>query len=186
MMRSTLLFFCFIFLHAFMTAQTLHDFTMTSIDGESVPLSTYKGKVVLIVNVASFCGYTYQYEGMEQLYQRYRDRGLVVLAFPANDYGAQEPGTDEEIKTFCSENYSVSFPVFSKITVKGSDKHALFAWLTSGGGEPSRAGEIGWNFEKFLVDPQGHLVTRFGTKTEPLSDDVTSAIERLLRAPSQE
>ena len=157
-------------------AQTLYDFTMKGIDGADVPLSDYSGKVVLIVNVATFCGYTPQYEPLEKLYQQFKGRGLVVLGFPANDFGAQEPGTDEEIQDFCSSTYQVTFPMCSKITVKGDDKHALFAWLTSGAGNDALAGEIRWNFEKFLIDATGNLVQRFGTRTEPDATEVVDAI----------
>lgn len=159
---------------------SLYDFTMKDIDGNNVKLSDYKGKTVLIVNVASFCGYTKQYAPLEQLYTQYKDKGLVILGFPANDFGAQEPGTDTEIKEFCSTKYNVTFPMFSKVTVKGVDKHPLFAWLTSGGGDAAMAGEIDWNFEKFLVGPDGRLVARYETRTEPMSETITSDIKRSL------
>jgi glutathione peroxidase len=159
---------------------SLYDFSMKDIDGNNVKLSDYKGKTVLIVNVASFCGYTKQYAPLEQLYTQYKDKGLVILGFPANDFGAQEPGTDTEIKEFCSTKYNVTFPMFSKVTVKGADKHPLFVWLTSGGGDAALAGEIGWNFEKFLVGPDGRLVARYETRTEPMSETVKSDIERSL------
>ena len=161
-------------------ATTLHDFSVRSIDGTTVDLSSYKGKVVLIVNVASFCGHTKQYLPLEKLYRSYKDKGLVILGFPANDFGAQEPGTDEEIKTFCTTKYDVTFPMFSKVVVKGSSKAPLFEFLTSGGGNPSLAGEIDWNFEKFLVGKDGALVARFGSRVDPSSSDVISAIESAL------
>lgn len=163
-----------------MAQTSLYDFTMKDIDGNNVKLSDYKGKTVLIVNVASFCGYTKQYTPLEQLYTQYKDKGLVILGFPANDFGAQEPGTDTEIKEFCSTKYNVTFPMFSKVTVKGADKHPLFAWLTSGGGDSALAGEIGWNFEKFLVGPDGRLIARYETRTEPMSETIMSDIERSL------
>lgn len=159
---------------------SLHDFTVRSINGASVNLSTYKGNVVLIVNVASFCGYTKQYAPLESLYRKYKDKGLVILGFPANDFGAQEPGTDEEIKSFCSTKYDVTFPMFSKVTVKGSDMEPLFKFLTSGGGNASLAREIDWNFEKFLVGRNGSLIARFGSRVDPLSAELTSAIEAAL------
>src|SRR4051794_11610050 len=111
-------------------ASSVHDFTLNSIDGKPVPLSAYKGKVVLLVNVASKCGYTPQYSGLESLYEKYKDRGFVIVGVPANNFGGQEPGTNEEIKTFCTRNYNVTFPMMSKVSVKGDDKNALYAWLT--------------------------------------------------------
>ncbi|MBU3698913.1 MAG: glutathione peroxidase [Candidatus Kapabacteria bacterium] len=167
---------------AIMTSMTssIHDFKVRSIDGADVELSSYKGKVALIVNVASFCGYTKQYTPLEELYRAYRDRGLVVMGFPANDFGSQEPGTNDEIKTFCSTKYDVTFPMFSKVSVKGGDKAPLFTFLTSGGGNPQLAGEIDWNFEKFLVGKDGRLIARFGSRVDPASREVTSAIEAAL------
>jgi glutathione peroxidase len=159
---------------------SLHDFSVRSIDGTTVDLSGYKGKVVLFVNVASFCGHTKQYAPLEKLYRTYKDKGLVILGFPANDFGAQEPGTDEEIKTFCTSKYDVTFPMFSKVVVKGSAKAPLFEFLTSGGGNPSLAGEIDWNFEKFLLGKDGSLVARFGSRVDPSSNEVISAIESAL------
>jgi glutathione peroxidase len=159
---------------------SLHDFSVRSIDGTTVDLSGYKGKVVLVVNVASFCGHTKQYAPLEKLYRTYKDKGLVILGFPANDFGAQEPGTDEEIKTFCTSKYDVTFPMFSKVVVKGSAKAPLFEFLTSGGGNPSLAGEIDWNFEKFLLGKDGSLVARFGSRVDPSSNEVISAIESAL------
>lgn len=159
---------------------SLHDYSVRSIDGTSVDLSAYKGKAVLIVNVASFCGYTKQYAPLESLYRKYKDKGLVILGFPANDFGAQEPGTNDEIKTFCSTKYDVTFPMFEKVVVKGSDKAPLFQFLTSGGGNEALAGEIDWNFEKFLVGKNGAVVARFKSRVDPLSSELTSAIEAAL------
>lgn len=161
-------------------SSSLHDYSVRSIDGTSVDLSAYKGKVVLIVNVASFCGYTKQYAPLESLYRKYKDKGLVILGFPANDFGAQEPGTNEEIKTFCSTKYDVTFPMFDKVVVKGSDKAPLFQFLTSGGGNAELAGEIDWNFEKFLVGKNGAVVGRFKSRVDPLSSELTSAIDAAL------
>lgn len=155
----------------------VHRFTMTNIDGADVPLSDFAGKVLLVVNTASKCGYTPQYASLEKLYQRFAERGLRVLAFPANNFGAQEPGSNEEIKTFCSTNYDVTFDLFSKISVKGDDIHPLYAYLT---GESPFKGDIRWNFTKFLVDGKGQVVARFETKTDPMDEKVVSQIESLL------
>ena len=154
----------------------VYNFTLPSIDGESIPLSTYKGKVILVVNVASRCGYTPQYSALESLYEKYKDQGLVILGFPANNFGAQEPGTNAEIKTFCSTKYNVTFPMFSKISVKGADKAPLYQYLTSTGG-----GEIQWNFTKFLVDKNGKVLKRFESAVTPDSPEVISAIEAALK-----
>ena len=156
-------------------ASSVHEFTLNSIDGSPAPLSAYQGKVVLIVNVASRCGFTPQYTGLEALYEKYKDRGFVILGFPANNFGGQEPGTNEEIKTFCSTKYNVTFPMYSKISVKGDDKAPLYQFLTATGGE------IQWNFTKFLVDKNGKVVARFEPKVTPESPEVAEAIEKALR-----
>lgn len=156
------------------------DFTMKDIDGVDVPLSRYQGKVLLIVNTASQCGLTPQYEGLEALYEKYKDQGLEVLAFPANEFGAQEPGTNEQIKEFCTTRYSVTFPVFSKIVVKGEGIDPLYDFLTSESTNPGHAGEIKWNFAKFLVDRDGKVVARFDPKTTPESEEVVNAVEQAL------
>ena len=155
------------------------DFTMRNIDGKDVPLSNYRGKVILIVNVASECGYTPQYKGLEELYRKYKDRGFVILGFPANNFGAQEPGTNEEIKKFCTTTYDVTFDLFSKISVKGEDQHPLYKFITS---NPAVTGEIKWNFQKYLVDRDGKLIARFMSRVEPLSNEVTQAVEKALAA----
>jgi glutathione peroxidase len=155
-------------------ASSVHEFTLNSIDGKPAPLSAYQGKVVLIVNVASRCGFTPQYAGLEALYEKYKDRGFVILGFPANNFGGQEPGTNEEIKTFCSTKYNVTFPMYSKISVKGDDKAPLYQFLTATGGE------IQWNFTKFLIDKSGKVIARFEPKVTPESPDLTSAIEKAL------
>ena len=151
--------------------------TMKSIDGKDVDLAAYQGKVVLVVNVASRCGATPQYAGLQSLYEKYKDKGFVVLGFPANDFGAQEPGSDEQIKDFCTTKYDVSFPMFSKITVKGAGKPKLYEVLTSTS-DPS--GEIGWNFEKFLIGKDGKIVGRFKTRVAPDDPAIVSAIEAAL------
>jgi len=154
--------------------------TMEDIDGREVDLAQYESQVVLIVNVASRCGFTPQYEGLEALYRKYKDRGFVVLAFPANDFMWQEPGTNEEIKTFCSTKYNVTFPVFAKISVRGKDMAPLYQDLTSKKLNGSFGGGIKWNFTKFLVGRDGVVRARFGSRTEPRDPDVIAAIEAAL------
>ena len=156
------------------------EFKVKDIDGKEVNLANYKGKVVLVVNVASKCGLTPQYEGLEALYEKYKDKGLVVLGFPANEFGSQEPGSDSDIKQFCSSKYNVTFPMFSKIVVKGQGIHPLYQHLTSKDTNPKYAGEIAWNFNKFLVDRHGHVVGRFEPKTAPDNAELVKAIETAL------
>ncbi len=163
------------------SATTIHDFTLKSIDGAPAPLAQYKGKVVLIVNVASRCGFTPQYAGLEALYRKYKDRGLVVLGFPANNFLWQEPGSDSEIKTFCSTKYGVTFPVFSKISVKGKDKAPLYQFLTDKKANPATGGEIAWNFTKFLAGRDGKVIARFAPNVAPDSEEMRQAIEAALR-----
>src|SRR5271163_274748 len=151
-------------------ASSIYEFTLPSIDGQPMPLAEFKGKVVLVVNVASRCGFTPQYSALEALYEKYKDQGLVVVGFPANNFMSQEPGTNEEIKTFCSRKYNVTFPMYSKISVKGDDKAALYQYLTATGGE------IKWNFTKFLVSKDGTVIARFEPKVTPDSPEVISAI----------
>lgn len=158
----------------------LYSYTLNSIDGKPAPLAEYKGKVVMIVNVASQCGYTPQYSALEAIYEKYKDQGFVILGFPANNFGAQEPGTNEEIKTFCTRKYSVTFPMYSKISVKGADQAPLYAYLTKETGA-GIAGDIKWNFTKFLVDRDGKIVQRFEPAVTPDSKDVTTAIEKQLK-----
>ena len=143
-------------------------------------LDRYRGKVLLIVNVASECGYTYQYEGLQALFERYGDDGLMVLGFPSNDFAGQEPGTNMQIQEFCEVNYGVTFPLFGKIRVTGGDMHPLYRYLTSSPAHPDFTGRITWNFNKFLVDPSGQVVDRFGSRDEPESVRVVTAIEREL------
>src|SRR6185295_9231278 len=156
-------------------ASSVHEFTLPSIDGAPAPLAAYKGKVALLVNVASKCGYTPQYTGLQALYQKYKDQGFVILGFPANNFGAQEPGTNEEIKTFCSSKYMVTFPMYSKISVKGADQAPLYKFLTDNTG-----GDIKWNFTKILVDGNGKIISRFESKVEPDSPELVGAIEKAL------
>lgn len=159
---------------------SIYDFSLKDIDHKEVNLSQYRGKVVLVVNVASRCGYTPQYEGLQKVYLKYKDRGFVILGFPANNFMGQEPGTDEEIKTFCSAKYNVTFPIFSKISVKGDDIHPLYKFLTSKETNPEFGGDIKWNFSKFLVDKSGKIIARFEPKVTPESDPVIQAIEKAL------
>ncbi len=158
----------------------LYNFTLNSIDGKPAPLADYKGKTVLIVNVASRCGYTPQYSALEALYEKYKGQGFVILGFPANNFGAQEPGTNEEIKTFCTRKYNVTFPMYSKISVKGDDQAPLYTYLTKETG-PAIAGDIKWNFTKFLVDKNGNVVQRFEPAVTPDSKEMTEAIEKQLK-----
>ncbi len=162
--------------------KTVYDFTLNSIDGQQAPLAAYKGKVVLIVNVASRCGYTPQYTALESVYEKYKDRGFVIMGFPANNFGSQEPWTNEEIKTFCKSKYSVTFPMMSKVSVKGDDKTALYQFLTDKTANPKTGGEIEWNFTKFLVGSDGKVLARFEPAVTPDSAEVTGAIEKALAA----
>ena len=157
------------------------EFKMDDIDGKKVDLHDYEGKVVLIVNTASECGLTPQYAGLQELYKKYEDKGFVVLGFPCNQFGSQEPGTADEIKQFCSTKYSVSFPMFSKIEVNGKEAAPLYKYLTSKDVEPAGKGKISWNFEKFLVDREGNLVGRFAPRTKPSAAEVVKAIESELK-----
>ena len=164
-----------------MAANSVHEFTLKAIDGKSVALSNFKGQIMLLVNVASQCGYTPQYEGLEKLYETYKSRGFVIGGFPANNFGGQEPGTDSEIQTFCKSKYGVTFPMFSKISVAGSDQAPLYRFLTDRTANPKTGGEIQWNFTKFLVDREGKVIQRFEPATEPLSKELVLAIETALK-----
>jgi glutathione peroxidase len=154
---------------------TAHDFSAKTISGQDKKLADYKGQVMLVVNVASECGLTPQYKGLQALHEKYRERGLRVLGFPANEFGAQEPGSNEQIKSFCEKSYGVSFDMFGKVVVKGEGIHPLFAWLTKETG-----GDIKWNFGKFLIGKNGEILARFEPKVEPESAEVTQAIEKAL------
>jgi glutathione peroxidase len=156
------------------------DFKMKDIDGKDVKLKKYKGNVLLVVNTASKCGYTPQYEGLQATFDKYKGQGFYVLGFPANNFGSQEPGTEAEIKEFCTSKYKVTFPMFAKISVKGTDQDPLYSYLTNKETNGDLAGDIKWNFTKFLVDRKGHIVARFEPKVKPDSPEVTQAIEKYL------
>ena len=158
----------------------LHDFTAQRNDGGQQSLGDYAGKVCLVVNVASKCGLTPQYDGLQRLYQRFKDRGFEVLAFPCNQFAGQEPGSDEEIAEFCRTNFDVGFPLFSKIDVNGDDRSPLYAWLTGESTQPDGPGDVKWNFAKFLVDGSGAAVARFEPQTEPEAGELVAAIESAL------
>ncbi len=161
------------------------DQTVESLTGETVELASFRGRPMLIVNTASKCGYTPQYDGLQKLYERYGDRGLVVIGFPSNDFGNQEPGTAEEIGNFCRLNYGVTFPMMAKVHTKGPDQSPVYRALTTESGEEFE-GEVRWNFTKFLVDQEGHVVARFESSVEPLDEQVTSAIDALLAGARSE
>jgi len=160
--------------------KSIYDFTLKSIDHQPVSLSNFQGKVVLIVNVASKCGFTPQYAALEALYERYKDRGLVIVGVPANNFLSQEPGSDEEIKKFCTNKYNVSFPMMAKVSVKGDDIAPLYTFLTASETNPKFSGEVKWNFTKFLFDRAGSPVARFEPATKPDSPEVIAAIESAL------
>lgn len=159
------------------TAGRVYDFEMKTIDGKPKKLADYKGHPLLIVNTASLCGFTPQYKDLEDLYKKYESKGFKIAAFPANEFGAQEPGSDADIKKFCMTKYSVSFDLFSKITVKGEGIHPLYQYLTKESGHP---GDIEWNFSKFLVDKKGRVVGRFGPDSDPMGKDISAAVEKAL------
>jgi len=167
------------------TEKTIYDFTLNSIDGQPTPFSNFKGKIVLLVNVASRCGYTPQYAALESIYEKFKSRGFVIVGIPANNFGGQEPGSNEEIKTFCTAKYHVTFPMMAKVSVKGSDITPLYQFLTDKTLHPDTGGEIGWNFTKFLVGADGKVLARFDSKVEPDSAEVTSAIEKALAGSKQ-
>ena len=164
-----------------MAAQTpmIYDFTLNDIDGKPVSLGQFRGKVLLLVNTASLCGNTPQYTDLEKMYEQYSEKGFEILAFPANNFGQQEPGTNAEIKSFCFTKYSLSFPLFSKISVKGEDKHPLHRYLTE---QTQFPGEVEWNFQKYLVDRSGQVVARYHHRTKPLAPEIVQDVERTLAA----
>lgn len=160
------------------TAASLYTIPLKDIDGKDTSLANHKGKVMLLVNVASKCGYTPQYAGLESLYQKYKDKGLVVLGFPSNQFGGQEPGSNEEIKQFCSSKYNVTFPMFDKLDVNGANRHPLYTELA--GKTSPHAGDIKWNFSKFLVGRDGKIIKRFESKVAPDSPELIEAVEKAL------
>jgi len=160
--------------------KSVYDFTMNSIDGKPTALAGYKGKVVLLVNVASRCGFTPQYSALESVYEKYKSRSFVIVGIPANNFGSQEPGTDAEIKTFCSTKYNVTFPMMAKVSVKGSDITPLYNYLTDKSANPNTGGEIQWNFTKFLIGPDGKPIARFEPDVTPDDSKVIAAIEKAL------
>jgi glutathione peroxidase len=164
-------------LHPYMTSDSI---TLTTLDGADTSLDAFAGQALLIVNVASKCGFTRQYAGLEALYEQYRDRGLTVLGVPSNQFGAQEPGTAEEIADFCQVNFGVTFPLLAKTDVNGPDRHPLFARLTESADGTGKAGDVAWNFEKFVLSPAGVVVARFRSKTEPDDPALVVAIESVL------
>lgn len=155
----------------------IQEVTVKDIDGKEIKLSGYKGKVLLIVNVASECGFTPQYEALQKIYEKYKDKGFEILAFPCNDFGAQEPGTNEEIKNFCSSKYNVTFKLFDKIKIIGKDKSPLYETLIN---NTDDRGDVKWNFEKFLIDKNGDVIARFRSKVKPESEELVKAVEELL------
>jgi glutathione peroxidase len=161
--------------------KSIYDFTMKDIDGKDVKLDTYKGKVLMIVNVASKCGYTPQYENLEATYKKYKDQGFVIIGFPANNFMGQEPGTEAEIKEFCKLKYDVTFPMFSKISVKGTDQNSFYSFLTSEKTNAGFSGDISWNFEKFLISKDGKTLGRYKSAVKPDSPEITEAIEKALK-----
>ena len=156
---------------------TVHDIDLQTLSGDAATLGDFAGSTILVVNVASQCGLTPQYASLQRLYERFADRGLVVAGFPCNQFGAQEPGTTDEISDFCSVNYGVTFPMFAKIDVNGPDRHPLYTELTGSADAEGKAGDIQWNFEKFLVGPDGKVLARFRPLTEPDAPEVVSVIE---------
>jgi glutathione peroxidase len=157
--------------------QGVLDFHMKDIDGHEKPLSSYRGNVLMIINTASECGFTPQYETLEKLYEKYEGKGFRILAFPANNFGEQEPGTNSEIKTFCTTKYHTTFDIFEKISVKGNDQHPLYKYITERSPFP---GDVKWNFQKYLVDRNGNIVARYMSKVDPMSDEIRDEVEKLL------
>lgn len=179
-MKNLFIIFLIILIPQFMDSQTnkkFHDFTVKSIDGKPYDLSQLKGKKVLVVNTASKCGFTPQYADLEKLYQKYKDRNFIIIGFPANNFLRQEPGTDSEIKAFCQLNYGVTFPMMSKISVKGKDIHPLYSWLTRKELNGVLDSSVSWNFQKYMIDENGRLSGMLSPKTGPLSDEIINWIE---------
>ena len=157
------------------TAKSIYDFKVEALDGSTIDFASFKGKKILIVNTASACGFTPQYEGLEALYKKYQDK-LVIVGFPANNFGGQEPGTNGEIKEFCKKNYGVTFPMAAKISVKGDDMAAIYKWLCNKSENGVLDATITWNFNKFLLDEKGNMITKFDSKVTPMSDELTSKL----------
>jgi glutathione peroxidase len=160
---------------------SIYQFQVKDIFGIDRSLADYTGKVLLIVNTASKCGFTYQYRDLESLYEKYKDKGFVILGFPANNFMHQEPGTNEEILNFCQTSYNVTFPLFDKISVRGSKIHPLYKYLTQKATNPKFSGKISWNFNKFLISKEGEILARFGSPVDPMDESVTSQIEEALK-----
>lgn len=178
-MKKQLFFLISLFSMALMAqtgTKTLYDFSLKTIDGKPYPLSNLKGKKVLLVNTASECGYTPQYEGLEKLYRQYKDKNFVIIGIPSNDFGGQEPGDNAAIKAFCSKNYGVSFPMMEKIKVSGKDKHPLYNWLADKNQNGVLDGSVKWNFHKFLIDKNGKLVKSLGSSVKPDSKEISDWI----------
>lgn len=176
---NKLLFFLLLSFSGLTFAQkTVYDYNALDINGNAVDFAAFKGKKLLIVNTASECGYTPQYEELEKLHKEYKDKGLVIVGFPCNDFGEQEPGTEKEIAAFCQKNYGVSFLMMSKISVKGDDKHPVYQFLTQKELNGVADSEVQWNFQKYLVDENGKLVKHFGSKTSPMSEEITGWINK--------
>lgn len=163
------------------TDAMIYDIPVEMMDGSQTNLEQYRGKVMLIVNTASKCGFTKQYDGLQKLWEQYREQGLVVLGFPANNFMNQEPGDNAQIAEFCRLNFGVNFPLFAKISVRGKDIHPLFAFLTDKKLHPETGGKVSWNFNKFLVSREGQLIGRFGSRTEPDDKELVDAIEQALK-----
>ncbi|MGV3631488.1 MAG: glutathione peroxidase [Bacteroidota bacterium] len=173
-----LFFLLFLAFAASSFSQSIHDYKATDIHGNTVDFSQFKGKKILVVNTASECGYTPQYEDLEKLNKAYKDKGLVIIGFPCNDFGAQEPGTEKEIAAFCQKNYGVSFLMMSKISVKGSDKHPVYQFLTQKELNGVEDSDVKWNFQKYLLDENGKLVKHYGSKTSPMAPEITDWIKK--------
>lgn len=177
---KTLFITCFAILMLASASNSIHQFTMDNIDGESISLSEYEGKVMLVVNVASKCGLTPQYKDLQALYEQKQKDGLVILGFPANNFGGQEPGSDNEIQEFCTANFGVTFPMFSKISVKGDDMHPLYQFLTSKDQNGVLDSSVKWNFQKYLLNKRGELVEMIPPSTSVLDAEITEKIDALL------
>lgn len=164
------------------SAKSLHDFSVKDAKGQTTELKKYEGKTVLIVNVASKCGYTKQYDGLEKMYEKFKDKNLVILGFPCNQFGSQEPGSNEEIQKFCKLEYGVTFPVLAKVEVNGPKEEPLFTWLKTASAKGGKAEDIKWNFTKFLINKQGEVVQRYESKVEPkdIEKDIEKDVEKIL------